>query len=159
VSQHYAGIGQMVISSESSDILIAPNLGSCVAVAVYDIKTKVCGMIHCLLPMSKSDPSKAQENPCLYVDTGVAKLLEDVMKKGANKKDLQIYVAGGANINDDNNIFEIGKKNYTVLKKILWKNSLLIKAEHVGDSVSRTLTLDVGQCKVSLKVKGQVFDL
>ena len=30
----------------------------------------------------------------------------------------------------------------TILRKLLWKNQLLIAAEDVGGSISRTLTLD-----------------
>lgn len=152
---HYVGIAQMRVGGESPDVLIAPNLGSCLGIAVYDAKSKQGGMIHCLLPLSKSDPEKAKQNPCMYVDTGVALLLEKLMAAGASKNNLEIYVAGGASINDDNNVFEIGKKNYTVLKKILWKNNLLIKSEDVGASHSRTISLDLASGEVWLKAQGQ----
>ena len=50
------GIGEMAISSTAGEILSAPNLGSCVGVAVYDPIHAIGGMIHCLLPLSKSNP-------------------------------------------------------------------------------------------------------
>ncbi len=154
-TQHLVGIAQMKISNSPTEILVAPNLGSCLGIIIYDPKQKIGGMVHCLLPMSQSNPEKAKAEPYAFVDTGVVQLLNELIKKGSNKNDLLICVAGGSNINDSNNVFEIGKKNYTVFRKILWKNNLLIKAEHVGDSISRTFTLDVGTGDVWLKCNGE----
>lgn len=156
---HLVGIAQMKLSSNPSEVLVAPNLGSCLGVAVYDPVLHRGGVVHCLLPFSKSDLEKAQKNPCMYVDTGFTLLLQELLSGGTDKKKLTIVAVGGANINDDNNIFEIGKKNYTVLKKILWKNGLLLKAEHIGDSVSRTLSLHIATGKTYLKVQGEVVEL
>ncbi|MCB0311254.1 MAG: chemotaxis protein CheD [Bdellovibrionales bacterium] len=148
------GIAQMALSKDPTEILFAPNLGSCLGIAVYDPKRKVGGLIHCLLPMSKSDPEKAKANPFMYVDTGVAKLLETLMGSGSIKKDLEIYVAGGAEINDNAQVFQIGKKNITILRKILWKNDMLIKAQNVGENYSRTISLHIGNGEVWLKAQG-----
>ena len=116
-------------------------------------------MIHCLLPLSNSDPEKAKLNPAMYVDVGVPRLLESVLSGGSDKKKLIIIAAGGANINDDRNVFEIGKKNSTVLKKIMWKNNLLFRAESFGEDYSRTLSLDIQTGKTYLKAKGVTTEL
>lgn len=158
-NQHFVGIAQMKVSNKPTDILIAPNLGSCLGIAVYDPEHHSGGLVHCLLPLSKSDPEKAKQNPCMYIDTGFSLLLETLLKNGADKKKLVIAAVGGANINDENNVFEIGKRNHTVLKKLLWKNQLLLKAEHIGDSISRTLSLHVGTGSLTLKVKGELINL
>lgn len=158
-SQHLIGIAQMKISGDAGDVLVAPNLGSCLGIAVYDKVSLIGGMVHCLLPLSKSDPQKAANNPCMYVDTGFTFLLDQMLSRGADKKRLSIVVAGGANINDADNVFEIGKKNQTVLKKLLWKNGLLLKAEHLGENYGRTLSLHVGSGKTFLKAKGETTEL
>ncbi|MCB0317545.1 MAG: chemotaxis protein CheD [Bdellovibrionales bacterium] len=152
----HVGIAQMKVSTDPSTVLTAPHLGSCLGVVIYDPIRKIGGVIHCLLPLSKSDPQKAKDKPCMYVDTGVVKLLEELIKLGASKKDLEICVAGGAQINDPENIFEIGKKNFTVLRKILWKNNLLIKAQDVGECHSRTISLNIGTGEVWLKANGEL---
>jgi chemotaxis protein CheD len=157
--QHFVGIAEMKISSDPEDVLIAPNLGSCLGIAVYDQIRKRGGLIHCLLPLSKADPEKAAKNPFMYVDTGVTALLENLLSEGADRKQLSIVVIGGANINDESNVFEIGKRNYTVLKKILWKNNLLVRSENVGECVSRTLSLHIENGKTLMKVNGKTFEL
>ncbi|MCI5066675.1 chemotaxis protein CheD [bacterium] len=151
----HVGIAQASISDDPNELLIAANLGSCLGIAAFDPERKIGGMIHCLLPLSKSDPEKAKENPCMYVDTGVAYLLNEMFKKGAVKDSLKISVAGGANIADTTNVFEIGKKNFTILRKILWKNNLLIAAQDIGENMSRTISLDMATGNVWLKKKGQ----
>ena len=153
------GIGEMAISDKPEDVLCAPNLGSCLGVSIYDPVQKRGGVIHCMLPMSKSNPDKAQENPCTYVDTGVVKLLSEMIQKGSSKRNLVIVAVGCSNISDTNNVFEIGKKNHTVFRKVMWKNGLLVKAEHVGDSISRTISLHVGTGEVWLNASGEMIRL
>lgn len=153
--KHFINIAQIKIAESPEDVLIASNLGSCLGIGVFDPETKAAGLVHCLLPLSKSDSEKADKNPCMYVDTGFTFLLNQILSKGGNKQKLKIVVAGGANINDEENVFEIGKKNYTILKKLLWKNGLLLKAEDVGGSVSRTLTMNAQDGKCFLKINGE----
>lgn len=44
----------------------------------------------------------------------------------------------------------IGKRNYVALRRIFWRNSILIESEHVGGSVSRTMRLSVGTGRVTV---------
>lgn len=157
--QKLVGIGQMVMSADAQDVLTAPNLGSCLGVAIYDKKSKRGAVIHCMLPLSKSNPDKAQSEPYLYVDTGLVMMLDQMLKNGSSKSDLVIVAAGCSNINDTNNVFEIGKKNHTVFRKVMWKNNLLIKAEHVGQDLSRTFSLHMATGEVWVKTGGEQIRL
>lgn len=159
MSKKFVGIAEMVMTRDPGEVIIAANLGSCLGISVYDIEKKVGGVVHCLLPLSKSDPDKAKEKPFMYVDTGVAKLLDMILSEGGKKENLEICVAGGAQINDSSNVFEIGKKNFTILRKILWKNGLLLKAQDVGADYSRTISLDMSDGSVWLKANGDTVKL
>ena len=44
---------------------------------------------------------------------------------------LRLCVAGGSQINDAQGVFNIGKKNYTVFRKIIWKNNLMKKIDRL----------------------------
>ncbi len=152
------GISEIVLSSDPEEELSAPNLGSCLGIAVYDQRRKCGGMAHCLLPLSKSNPEKAIAKPAMYVDTGTTALLQHFLANGSKKSDLIVSVAGGARIQDSKGVFDIGKKNHIVLRRLLWKNNILIKTEHVGGEDHRTITLDIETGKVTIKVRREILE-
>ena len=149
-----AGISEMVVSNNPEDILITYSLGSCVGVTFYDPIHSVGGIVHCQLPISTSDPEKAKEKPCMFVDTGVVALLQKVLDMGADKNQLICKVAGGGSPLNDNGKFRIGERNYAVLKKVLWKNGILIKAERVGGSDAKTMYMDIKTGQTKLRLAG-----
>jgi chemotaxis receptor (MCP) glutamine deamidase CheD len=46
-----------------------------------------------------------------------------------------------------------------MLRKLLWKNSILVKAEDVGGSAPRTMCLEIGTGKTWLSTAGQEREL
>ncbi|MFX6066980.1 hypothetical protein ABTE92_18940, partial [Acinetobacter baumannii] len=75
-----------------------------------------------MLPASTIDPQKASKNPYMFVDTGVPKLFLDCYGAGAQKGRVVVKVAGGAATQaaGEGDVFEIGKRNITMLRKLLW---------------------------------------
>ncbi len=145
------GIADMAVGRKTGDILITHSLGSCLGVMIYDPVAKMGGMVHCMLPLSQIDKKKAQANPFMFVDTGVPKLLVEMLDKGCSKKNLVIKAAGAARVLDNKDLFRIGERNYAVFRKILWKNNLLIDAQDVGGSISRTVYFAVDTGQITLK--------
>jgi chemotaxis protein CheD len=150
------GIAAMEVCKDIQTGLITYSLGSCIGVAIYDPVAKVGGLLHYMLPESKIDPHKAQKNPYMFADTGIPLLFREAFRYGASKGRIIVKVAGGSQILDDTGFFNIGKRNYMALRKILWKNNILIKAEDIGGQVSRTLRLELATGKVWLKYSGEV---
>jgi chemotaxis protein CheD len=70
-----------------------------------------------------------------------------------------VKVAGGSSLLDDNGTFNIGKRNYVMLRKIFWKNGILIENEDVGGSISRTMRLDVSTGRVTVKNRSREVEL
>jgi chemotaxis protein CheD len=153
------GISEMRVSVEPAETLVTYSLGSCVGLALYDSAAGVGGLIHSMLPFSKIDPEKARRLPCMFVDTGVPALLQAMFDLGAQKKNLVAKVAGGSHIMDDKGIFNIGERNYAVLRKLLWKNNILVSGEDVGGSVPRTMYLSMETGKTILKVSGREVEI
>lgn len=116
-------------------------------------------MIHCMLPLSKIDKEKAQRTPAMFVDTGVPLLLQKMFDQGAKRKDIIAKVAGCGQLMDEKKLFKIGERNYTVLRKILWKNNILIAAEDVYGTVSRTMSLFMEDGRTTLKIGGKESEL
>ncbi|MFW6044461.1 MAG: chemotaxis protein CheD [Planctomycetota bacterium] len=153
------GIGEMRISADRKDVLATYSLGSCIGVVMHDPVAGAAGMIHCMLPLSKMSPEKAKMNPCMFVDTGIIKLLEGLFELGATRGNLSAVVAGAAHMLDTNRTFRIGQRNFAVLRKVLWKNDILVTAKDLGGTVSRSLFFHVGSGQAALKKGGTVTPL
>ena len=139
------GVSDLKVSKNPNDTIITHALGSCLGITAFDHVAGVGGLVHVMLPLSKSDPQKAQARPEMYVDTGFSKLLRSVFELGATKKNLEINVAGGASMkqNAGEDYFKIGQRNFTTFRKLLWKNGFIIANQQVGGSISRTMSLDL----------------
>ncbi|MFO7707950.1 MAG: chemotaxis protein CheD [Desulfobacterales bacterium] len=136
------------------DTLVTHALGSCLGLVVFDPLAGVGGLLHAMLPLSSINPQKAQANPAMFVDTGVPMLFRTLYDNGAQKSRLIVKAAGCGNPMGGDQVFKIGERNYTVLRKLLWKNNVLMAAEDVGGSQSRTLHFDVGQGQIVLSSNG-----
>ena len=153
------GISEMVVTDAADDVLVTYSLGSCVGLALYDPVACIGGLIHCMLPLSKIDPAKAQKNPQMFTDTGVPSLLQSMLNMGAEKKRLVATVAGAAKPLDDKGTFKIGERNYVVLRKVLWKNNILIAAEDVGGTAARTMYLHMVDGRTTIRSNGREWEL
>lgn len=153
------GISDIRISNSVDESLITYSLGSCIGVAVYDPVQKLGGMIHYMLPQSKISPEKAMIKPAMFADTGIPLLLDSLVSEGAAKDRLILKVAGGAQLMDDNKLFNIGERNFLMLRKIIWTYNILIRGQHVGGNIARTLKLDIATGKVIVKFAGGEIEL
>ncbi len=133
--------------------LVTYSLGSCIGVAIYDPTVNVGGLLHYMLPESSVAPDKAKSKPAMFADTGLPTLFKEAYKLGAEKKRMIVKIAGGSQLLDDNGSFNIGKRNYLILRKIFWKNGVMINGEHVGGTLSRTMRLDLADGRVTIKIK------
>ena len=153
------GISEMIVSNNINETIITYSLGSCLGVTIYDPVAKVGGMIHCMLALSKIDQKKAAQKPAMFVDLGIPMLFKAAYELGAEKKRIKIKAAGCAQLMDPKGMFKIGQRNHTVLKKLLWKNNMLLDGEAVGQSVSRTMSLDIKTGITTIKSMGKTFEI
>jgi chemotaxis protein CheD len=148
-------IADMKVSKNPEATLITYALGSCIGVVVFDPLARVGGLLHLMLPESQIDPEKAKRSPWMFADTGIPLLFKEAYKLGAEKGRMIVKVAGGSQIMDNTGFFNIGKRNYAAMRKILWRNNVLIKAENVGGLVNRTMRLEMATGQVWLKTSGE----
>lgn len=149
------GVADMAVSDNSEVVISTHALGSCIGVTIYDPIAKVGGLLHYMLPFSNTNPQKALENPCMFADTGIPKLFKEAYKFGAKKVNIIVKVAGGAEILQNNKMFDIGKRNFLALRKIFWKNNVLIDRHSVGGAKSRTMYLHIDDGTVFLNSPGE----
>lgn len=155
MKQLVVGVGDGGVSRNPDAVIATFALGSCIAVMMHDAVAGVGGMVHFMLPESALSPEKAQAQPWMFADTGIARLLRGAIELGADKRRLTVHAAGGAQVLDDNGVFNIGKRNCLALKKALWKAGLTARAEETGGTVPRTVRLEVGSGRVWVQVAGQ----
>jgi chemotaxis protein CheD len=152
-------IADLAVSADPQVTLVTYSLGSCIGVAIWDPQVHVGGLLHYMLPASELSPERARTNPGMFCDTGMPRLFRAAYELGAVKSRLVVKIAGGAQLLDDNGMFNIGKRNYLALRKIFWKNGIMIGAEDVGRSISRTVKLDVGTGVVTVRSRNQEVPL
>lgn len=101
------------------------------------------------------------DSPTGGLDPVTSTTIIECFESGALRQRLEVRVAGGANSwnREEDDFFQIGKRNLVVLRKLLWKNGLLLKSYDIGGSVSRTMLLEIGTGKVTIKSGGQLKTL
>ena len=151
------GLGELNATNEKGAVLRTHALGSCIAVIILDTKTRTAGMVHIVLPSSQTNPDKAMNLPGYFADTGIPALLREMAALGCseNGRGKIVKLAGGAQIMDPHNVFNVGKRNLLAVKKVLWRYRLGAVAEDVGGTISRTVRIDLGRGKIFLSSPGR----
>jgi chemotaxis protein CheD len=147
------------IGDAPGQVLATYALGSCIGLAVHDAKAGVGGLLHFMLPDSGIDQARGRENPWMFADTGIPMLLDRLCARGASKRRLTVRAAGGASMMDQENVFDIGRRNYLAMRKILWKAGVMVHGEAVGGIRSRTVRLEIGSGKFLIQEGGEVREL
>ena len=90
--------GEYYTSKE--DIYIATVLGSCISVALYDIRLGFGGMNHFMLPKSNRDAPLSSDDEGRFGNYAMELLINDMINNGSAKKNLRAKVFGGGNVLD-----------------------------------------------------------
>ena len=115
-------------------------LGSCVGVVIYDVKTKLSGMVHVMLPDSTKIRNNA--NRAKFADTGILDLFESMINSGSRKNDLIAKIAGGAQMfamKTNNDTLRVGERNVEAVKKKLSQMGIRLLSEDCGLNYGRTV--------------------
>lgn len=133
------GIAELKTAAAPATI-ITTGLGSCVGVCIWDSGRKVGGMVHVMLPDSTS--SRSAQNAAKFADTGVALLIEEVVRLGAVRSRLTAKIAGGAQMFSfpgQSSIMKIGERNTEMVKRALEFGKVKLIAEDTGGNFGRTI--------------------
>ena len=134
------GMADLNICS-GSDSITTLGLGSCVGVVLWDPTTKICGMVHVMLPDSTT--IRNNSNVAKFADSGIDELLKRVLAKGARRQNLVAKIAGGAkmfSVQNKSDLISIGERNVAASIKKLKQLNIPLKAQDTGESYGRTVT-------------------
>lgn len=150
-----AGIGEMVLSSNSESHLIVYGLGSCVALAAWDPHSRAGGLAHFMLP--SGPPNEA--SPVKFIDTGLDAFLHALEGAGAVPSRCLFKAAGAAAMLTVGGGVSIGKRNEDALQATLIERGLTLTAAALGGGMGRTVQLDVGDGRFLIKSLSSVTEI
>ena len=151
VQRLVVGVGDLGVSNNSMLTLSTYALGSCVAVTAYDPVVKVAGLLHLMLPESSISPDKAVNQPAMFADTGLPLLFRSLGGMNAQRARLKIFVAGGASVLGDSQIFRIGERNVENTLGWLQRNNFRVDRREVGGGINRSVHFELATGNGQLK--------
>lgn len=147
------GLGQMLVSGDPRDVLVAHGLGSCVAVVGYEPKARVGGLLHALLPRGRP----GQRDAARFVDTGIRLLVTEMERLGADRGATAWYLVGGADMlqrSITSADLRIGKGNVAMAESVMREEGMVVRSREVGGSVGRTVRLRIRDGTVTVRPVG-----
>jgi len=144
--------GEFYISTGGE--MIVTVLGSCISACVRDKYKGVGGMNHFMLPVQRENMEmgalSALSESARYGNWAMEYLINEVLKNGGEKRNLEVKVFGGGKVLESMNKIDIGRKNIDFVHQFIENESLQLIAEDVGGLYPRKVLYfpDTGSVKV-----------
>ena len=142
--------GEFFASDE--DLLINTVLGSCVSVVLYDPVRRAGGLNHFMLAEAKArkdiDNFFKVERYGLYA---MESLINEFIKKGSKKSNLEAKVFGGSKVLDSHKTITIGEDNIVFAEDFLKTEGIPVVTQDTGGNMARKIYLFTRTFKVLLK--------
>ncbi len=142
--------GELFVSTKKE--IISTVLGSCISVCLYDISLGIGGMNHFMLPVDQSNPNNKlqsggaikkedlSEKSMRYGITAMERLIAELQKAGADRKNIRAKVFGGGNVlKHSGRTQTVGEKNINFARAYLKMEQISIEKENVGANFGRKI--------------------
>ncbi|MFM5913584.1 chemotaxis protein CheD [Chakrabartia godavariana] len=125
--------------SDGEQIVLSTVLGSCIAICLYDPAIRTGGMNHFLLAAPGGNEAPDPLKQRLYGAFAMEQLINEMLKRGANRSTMRAHIYGGSNINRA--MAHIGTTNANFAREFLREDGIPISHEDTGGSAARRLDL------------------
>ncbi len=143
-------MGELVVTKEEGS-LYSHAVGSCVVITLYEHRLKIAGMIHAMLPSRTLESEVRMTNDEVrYVDIAIDSALEKMFALGADRKNIEAKLAGGANMFGFS--YDIGAENVKSAREKLKQENIKIVGESVGGSIGRSVEFSTAAGIVTVKI-------
>ena len=144
-------MGEMVVSKNRNEELVALGLGSCIGLAIVDRTAGVAGLAHIVLPESNT----AGDQVGRFADTAIPELIGRMREAGAVERRFETALVGGARMFDVSGALDIGARNEAAVRAALARARIPVTTAQTGGTAGRTLKIDVGEMHVTVRVAGK----
>ncbi len=137
------GVGEYKVI-RSPGRLTCIGLGSCVGIAIYDLRAGIGGVAHAMLPRYEEGRDKI--NASKYADSAIMIMVDELLEMGAQRCHLRAKMAGGAQMFSfiSSDMLNIGLRNSESARATLKGENIPLLAEDVGGTRGRTITFGPG---------------
>lgn len=120
--------------------IVTTVLGSCVSACVRDPRTGVGGMNHFMLPrdqsLGQSAWGSAASSATRYGNVAMERLINDILKMGARRQDLEFKLVGGGKVLGNMSL-DIGARNIDFVQRYVRDEQFTVVGEDLGDKFPR----------------------
>ena len=135
----------------NQEMLLVTVLGSCVAACIRDSYSGIGGMNHFMLPDGGGDPSGPVSSSARYGTYAMEILINELLKLGARRANLEAKVFGGGNVLDGLTVANVGQRNADFVLKFLATEKIKIVAQDLVDIYPRKVYFFPKDSKVMVK--------
>lgn len=119
-----------------NDEMISTVLGSCVSACIRDVRLGLGGMNHFMLPLDGSSGQSvwgsAVSAATRYGNVAMERLINDILKLGGRRQDLEIKLVGGGRVLSDMST-DIGARNIEFVRTYVATEGFRVASEDLGD--------------------------
>ncbi|WP_293005115.1 chemoreceptor glutamine deamidase CheD [Nitrosomonas sp.] len=133
------------------DMLLVTVLGSCVAACIRDCYSGIGGMNHFMLPDGGADIGSPLNASARYGTYAMEILINQLLKLGARRCNLEAKVFGGGNVLDGLTVVNIGQRNADFVLKFLQTEKIKVVAQDLVDIFPRKVYFFPKNNKVMVK--------
>lgn len=133
------------------DLLLVTVLGSCVAACIRDCYSGIGGMNHFMLPDGGGDPGSPLNASARYGTYAMEILINQLLKLGARRNNLEAKVFGGGNVLDGLTVANVGQRNADFVLKFLQTEKIRVVAQDLVDIFPRKVYFFPKSSKVMVK--------
>jgi len=121
----------------SKDMMIVTVLGSCVSACIRDRVSGIGGMNHFMLPDGGGDDGSPVSASARYGTYAMEVLINEVLKSGARRENLEAKVFGGGNVLRGFSAINVGERNAEFVRRYLKAEGIRVVAEDLNDIYPR----------------------
>jgi chemotaxis protein CheD len=127
--------GEYYVTTHTNEA-VATTLGSCVSACIRDKVLGIGGMNHFMLPIKADLSSEDWMNSATrYGSYAMEALINDILKNGGNRKNLEVKLTGGGQIIA--NMSDVGERNIQFALDYFYTENIEVAVQDLGDIFPR----------------------